>query len=109
MFDEGEKIFYINTQDGSICSARFIESTDDGVWISIAGNTINTFIYKDNTKISLYRDLKDAEIGLQDYKNSLKAKLLKDDLFISDILTRLARSEGKLYVSIIEEILNELK
>ncbi len=109
MFNEGDKIFYTNTKDGSIYSAQFIESTDDGVWIRISGNTINTFIYKDNTELTLYKDLKDAEIGLQEYKSSLKAKLLKDDYFIRDILARLARNEGKLYVSIIEEILNELK
>ncbi len=108
MFDEGEKIFYADIKDGIIYSASFIESIDDGVWIKISGNTINTFIYKDYAEISIYKDLKDAETGLQDYKSSLKAKLLKDDFYIRDILGRLAKTEGKLYVSIIEEILNAL-
>jgi len=109
MFQEGEKIYYVDTKDGIIYYARFIESTDDGVWINIDGNTINTFIYRDNIEITLYKDLNDAKTGLDKYRSNLKAKLLKEDYYLKDILIRLSKTEGKLYTDIIGEILNDLK
>lgn len=107
MFKEGEKIFYIDTKDGVIESARFIEKTDDGTWIRIEGHAINTFVYADYQDNTIFSDSAGAEAGLEDYKNNLKAKLTKNNFFLKDVLARLEKQEGKLYLSILKEIFDE--
>ncbi len=106
MFKEGQKIFYVDTRDGIIETARFIEKTSDGTWIRIDGHAINTFVYSDYQDKSLFEDLAQAETGLENYKINLKSRLLKNNFFIKDILLRLEKHEGKLYVDVVSEILN---
>lgn len=109
MFKEGQKIFYVDIKDGVIETARFIEKTGDGSWIRIDGHAINTFVYSDYQDRTLFADLTQAETGLENFKINLKSKLLKNNFFIKDILQRLEKHEGKLYVNVISEILNKLK
>ncbi len=106
MFKEGQKIFYVDTREGIIETARFIEKTSDGTWIRIDGHAINTFVYSDYQDKSLFEDLTQAETGLENYKINLKSRLLKNNFFIKDILLRLEKHEGKLYVDVVSEILN---
>ncbi len=107
MFKENEKIFYIDTHSGAIEEGKFIESTSEGMWIRINGNSLNTFVYSDIWHERIFSDLPQAETVLNAIRSKMKSRLLKDNFFIRDILDRLGKSEGKLYLSIINEILSE--
>ncbi|OPX43490.1 hypothetical protein CLHUN_26370 [Ruminiclostridium hungatei] len=106
MFKEGEKVYFIDTRDGIIQAAKFMENTEEGMWITISGHTVNTFVYKDTCAITVCRDSEQARDNLEAIKNNLRARLLKDNFYIRDIALRLEKTEGKLYAGIVGEILN---
>ncbi len=108
MFMEGDKIYYVDTVDGSIHEGKFIENAKDGMWIRLKGFTFNIFAYTDYLGEKVFPDLESAQTGLETIKNKMKAALLKDNLFVNEIIERLGKVEGKLYLSIIREILNEI-
>lgn len=107
MFIEGHKIYYVDTFDGTIHEGRFIENAEDGMWIRLKGLTFNTFAYSDYLGKKVFPDQSSAQAGLETIRSKIKSGLLKDNYFIKDILERLGKSEGKLYLGIIGEILNE--
>lgn len=108
MFMKGDKIYYVDTIDGSINEGQFIENAKDGMWIRLKGFSFNTFAYTDYLGEKVFPDLDSAQAGLETIKNKMKAGLLKDNRFVKDIIERLGKVEGKLYLSIIREILNEI-
>ena len=108
MFEEGDKIFYLNTKDGGIYPAKFQESTTDGAWIRIDGDSVNTFVYSEFCETSLFKEKSQAESGLEGYIKNLENRLLKNNFFISDIRTKLSKTEGKIYAEVIAGILNDL-
>jgi len=107
MFDKGEKIYYIDTHDGTVQEGKFLESTGDGIWLRLKGAGINTFVYSDVINEKVFKDRFHAETGLESLKKGMKARLLDNNRFIDDILGRLRKSEGELYLHIIEEVLRE--
>ncbi len=106
MFKEGEKIYFLDARDGIIQAARFMENTEEGVWIKISGHAVNTFVYKDNCAVTVCRDPEQALANLEAIKNNLRVRLLQDNFYIRDIVLRLEKSEGKLYAGIVGEILD---
>ena len=108
MFKENEKIYYIDTREGTIHSARFNELTVDGAWITIKGDAVNTFVYKDKCEVVLFPTLAEAQTGLDNYKSRLKAKLIEDNNYRKDLIKRLQKHEGALYAEIISDILNDM-
>ena len=107
IFTENEKLFYIDIKDGLICEGKFIENNSSGIWIRLKGDSLNTYVYSDLVEETVYKDYDSAASGLETIKGNMKARLCKDNLFIKDLLTRLKKSEGALYATIIEEILYE--
>ncbi len=107
MFKENEKICYIDTREGVILKAKFIETTSDGMWITIKGDAVNTFVYSDNCETVLFPNFSEAQAGLDNYKNKLKTKLLDNNNYRKDIVKRLQKHEGALYAEIIGDILDE--
>lgn len=107
MFNEGEKLYYIDIHDGVIREGKFIESNNDGMWIRLKGYTVNTFVYEAFIGERVFKEMEHAKTGLENLRSSMKAKLLKDNHFIDDIIKRLGEHEGAFYVSLIKEILVE--
>lgn len=106
MLKEGEKIYFLDVRDGIIQAARFMENTEEGVWIKISGHAINTFVYKDSCAVTLCSDHQQALDNLEAIKNKLRVRLLHDNFYIRDVVHRLEKSEGKLYAGIVGEILD---
>lgn len=106
MFKEGEKIYFLDVRDGIIQAARFMENTEEGVWIKISSHAINTFVYKDSCAVTLCSDHQQALDNLEAIKNKLRVRLLHDNFYIRDVVHRLEKSEGKLYAGIVGEILD---
>ncbi|WP_024831286.1 hypothetical protein [Ruminiclostridium josui] len=106
-FSKNEKIFYIDIKEGLICEGKFIESNGNGIWIRLKGDSLNTFVYSDLVEERVFKEYGSAVEGLEAIKNKIKARLSKDDTFIKDLLTKLRKSEGNLYATIICDILNE--
>ncbi len=107
IFTENEKLFYIDIKDGLICEGKFIENNRSGIWIRLKGDALNTYVYSDLVEETVYKDYDSAASGLETIKRNMKARLCKDNLFIKDLFTRLKKSEGALYATIIGEILYE--
>lgn len=107
MFVKGDKLYYIDTHDGIIYQGNFLEDNSDGIWIKLKGHLTNNFVYSDLVSERVFKDFNHAQTGLETIKNEMKNALLQDDKFVKDILERLRKNEGKLYSSIIEEILYE--
>ena len=107
VFSENEKVFYVDIKDGLIFEGKFIESNGNGIWIRLKGDSLNTYVYSDLVKETVFKDYDGAVEGLATIKKNMKARLSKDDSFIKDLLTRLKKSEGNLYATIIGEILFE--
>ncbi|AEY66492.1 hypothetical protein [Clostridium sp. BNL1100] len=107
IFTENEKLFYIDIKEGLICEGKFIENNGNGIWIKLKGDALNTYVYSDLVDERVFKDYGPAAEGLETIKNKMKSRLSKDDAFIKDLLTRLKKSEGDLYATIIGEILYE--
>lgn len=99
------KLFYVDIFDGVVKEGEFIENDQDGLWIRVKGEYINTFVYSDTIEARIFEERDLAETGLAKIRADLKAKLLENNLFIKDICKRLEQHEGKLYVGVIREIL----
>lgn len=106
-FTKNEKLYYIDIKDGIIHEGRFIESNGDGIWIRLKGFSLNTYVYYDLIDEEIFKNMEQAEKGLENIKNKMRARLSRDDAFIKDILVRLGKNEGNLYLSVIGEILYE--
>ncbi len=107
IFSKNEKLYYIDIKDGLIFEGRFIESDSNGIWIRLKGDSLNTYVYCDQVEERVFKDYIPATEGLEGIKQNMKARLLKNDTYIKDLLTRLRKNEGALYATIIEEILYE--
>lgn len=101
------KLFYVDIFDGEVKEGEFIEHDPDGLWIRVKGEHTNTFVYSDTIDARIFEERDLAEIGLAKIRADLKARLLENNLFIKDICKRLKQHEGKLYVEVIREILQE--
>ncbi len=108
MFEEGDKIFYLDTKDGVIYPAKFLENTTDGVWIKIDGDAVNTFVYSEDCQSSLYKEKSQAVSGLELYIKNLESRLITNSFFIKDIQPKLLKTEGKIYTDVIVKILKDL-
>ncbi len=107
VFSENEKVFYVDIKDGLIFEGKFIESNGNGIWIRLKGDSLNTYVYSDLVEERVFKDYDSAAEGLEAIKINMKTRLSKGDTFIKDLITRLKKSEGNLYATIIGEILFE--
>lgn len=107
MEERGGRLFYIDLEDGIIQEGKLIEYSSEGLWVRLKGETVNTFVFSDRVKERVFADLESAEAGLSAIRAQTKARLLKNDYFIEDILGRLRKHEGNFYIQLIQEILSE--
>ena len=107
IFTENEKLFYIDIKDGLICEGKFIENNSNGIWIRLKGDSLNSYVYSDLVEERVFKGYDSAAEGLEAIKINMKTRLSKGDTFIKDLITRLKKSEGNLYATIIGEILYE--
>lgn len=107
MFEENEKVYFIDLTDGVVQEGRFLEYDRDGMWLRLKGQTANKFVYSNAQYSQVYKSLSDAENELVNIRNKMKENLLKEDKYIEDIIRRLKEHEGSLYTGIIREILYE--
>ena len=56
---------------------------------------------------TVHKQRNNAEIELDKIRMGMKTNLLQNNMFINDICKKMERYEGKLYVEIIKEILQE--
>ncbi len=105
--EQGGRLFYIDLEDGVIQAGNLIEYSSEGLWVRLKGDTVNTFVFSDRRKERVFADRESAEAGLSAIRAQTKARLLKNDYFIEDILGRLRKHEGNFYVQLIQEILSE--
>ena len=107
MFKPKDRVYYINLMSGAIEEARFVEYDSDGLWIRVKGQSVNTFVYSDLEKERVFPSFETAETGLNAVKSGIRARLLADNRIIDEIAAKLEEKEGKVYVSVVREILKE--
>ena len=107
MYKVLDEVFYIDIFDGIIKEGEFLEYENDGVWLRIVGERENIFVYSDLVDERVYKKRDEAKAGLVRIRTEMKARLLRNNLFINDICNKLEQHEGKLYIGIIKEILQE--
>jgi hypothetical protein len=107
MFKENEKIYFVDTFSGTIREGKFIENNSDGLWINLSGDSLNTFVYSDIISERVFNDFSQAESSLKTIRDNMKTRLSNNNFFVKDIIKRLEKSEGPLYVGVINEILSE--
>lgn len=107
LFTENEKLFYVDIKDGIIFEGKFLEKNGNGIWIRLKGDALNTYVYSDLVEERVFKEYSLAADGLETIKKNLKSRLSKDYTFINDLTSKLKKSEGDLYATIIEEILHE--
>ena len=105
MFDELNKVFYIDVFDGAVKESVIIEKDKDGLWIRVKGSSTNTFVYSDILDQRIYLQRDEAVAALDKIRTGMKARLLLGSLYIRDICKKLEHNEGKLYTGVIREIL----
>lgn len=106
-FKEKSVLFYIDIFEGEVKQAKFIEQETQGIWIKIDSEVVNTFIFEDKVDSRVFFDETIATVALAEYRKTFKADLIKENKFIEDVLSRLSKTQGKLYMGIIEEIMKE--
>ena len=107
MFEKDSKVFFIDTTDGIIGEAKFLELEKDGVWLKVKGQSVNRFVYSDKDNERVFAQKESAEKVLNEIKAGIRKRLLASNMFIDDIVKKLEKSEGKLYIAIIKDILQE--
>lgn len=105
--EQGGRLFYIDLEDGVVQEGNLIEYSNEGLWVRLKGDTVNTFVFSDRRKERVFANRESAEAGLSAIRAQTKARLLKNDYFIEDILGRLRKHEGNFYMQLIQEILSE--
>jgi hypothetical protein len=107
MYNELDKVFYIDIFDGIVKEGNFKEYAKKGLWIRINEEGENVFVYSDLNDEKVYNQRDSAEAGLVKIRAEMMVKLLQNKLSFNDICKKLEQYVGKLYVGIIKEILNE--
>lgn len=107
MFKKDDDIYFINLYEGRIQKAKFLEYDKDGAWIKINGESINTFIYSDQIDERIFPEESQAQYGLALLRARMKARLLNNNYYIEDIISKLSKHEGAFYLELIREILEE--
>ena len=107
MFEKDSTVFFIDTTDGIIGEAKFLEYENAGIWLKVKGQSVNRFVYSDKENERVFTQKESAEKVLNEIKTGIKKRLLASNMFIDDIINKLEKSEGKLYVGIIKDILQE--
>ena len=106
--DKGlNKVFYIDIFNGIVKEGSIIENENDGLWLKLKGESMNTFVYADLLDKIVYKQKDDAETALVKIRAEKKTRLLQNNFFINDICEKLEQHEGKLYTEIVKEILQE--
>lgn len=107
MYKELDKVFYIDIFDGIVKEGDFMGYDKNGLWTRIKEESANIFVYAGLAEERVYQQRDCAETGLVRIQTGMKARLLQNNLFISDICKKLEQHGGKLYIGIIKEILQE--
>ena len=107
MYKEFDKVFYIDIYDGIVKEGDLMEYDKNGLWIRIKEESASILVYSYLTDERVYKQRDSAEAGLVRIQTGVKARLLQNNLFINDICKKLEQHEGKFFVGIIKEILQE--